>query len=617
MWGWIWPHVGANPINHGLDTEMFDRQDYPYSDTFVREAIQNTLDARAENAVGPVTIRFRFHSGAVEPRAPYLSQVIALRKKAGLTLLPELKTKPMTWITIEDFNTRGLQGDLKKRTSDFWGYWLNFGLSNKDGTGRGGRGIGRVTFLIASQIHTVLGYTRRQDDGSVAACGMCVLKPTMDGDNMHSTHAYLASEENNSIYELHESKEFQNGMLSAFNLEGYHNDNNRSGLALVIPWPHEELVPEGIFASTIEHFSPAILNGSLVVEVDGRTLDSATIYNIAPEVAPKLKTDALKHDPVRYFNLIKQGIEEEGLLLNLAELDLSILKEDLLIKDIRKQLNKGDAITLRLEFPLKHKRKQLTAKLKAVVALTPSDSIPIDRLFREGMSLPDVKTKIPGMHDLFLLVSDHPLATYLNFCEGKAHLSLEESKDVKEKLELQGFDDGIRIKRFVAKLPTELRALLTHDITEPDATVFDSFFFLPKDEDGTGSGRRKKEPNAVENLPPPRIPAFKVQTLEDGFRIVANKEYLDWPVNLQVGMAYASGSSKLDWRPSDFHPSDLETIIDGCEARFLDTPHETKKGGLKLRAEKCSSECSIEVRGFDSNRELDTQLRVWHDAQEN
>ncbi len=29
-WSWIWPNVGATPINQGLDSEMFDRSDFPY-----------------------------------------------------------------------------------------------------------------------------------------------------------------------------------------------------------------------------------------------------------------------------------------------------------------------------------------------------------------------------------------------------------------------------------------------------------------------------------------------------------------------------------------------------------------------------------------------------------
>lgn len=70
MWKWIWPSVGAVPINQGLDTEMFDRLDYPYSETFVREAIQNTLDARLDPSVsrsGCSVSQYSFHKCSSVP----------------------------------------------------------------------------------------------------------------------------------------------------------------------------------------------------------------------------------------------------------------------------------------------------------------------------------------------------------------------------------------------------------------------------------------------------------------------------------------------------------------------------------------------------------------------
>lgn len=39
----------------------------------------------------------------------------------------------VSWLAVEDFGTTGLSGSLKDRKSDFWNYWLNFGLSNKTG----------------------------------------------------------------------------------------------------------------------------------------------------------------------------------------------------------------------------------------------------------------------------------------------------------------------------------------------------------------------------------------------------------------------------------------------------------------------------------------------------
>src|SRR5690606_4631428 len=118
--------------------------------------IQNSLDARL-NEDEPVVIRFAFHEERIGKRSKFLQQAIAFREQAALAVPSDWETGKIKWITVEDSNTKGLLGGLDDRKGDFWGYWLNFGLSNKIGTGRGGRGIGRVTFLIASKMHTVLG----------------------------------------------------------------------------------------------------------------------------------------------------------------------------------------------------------------------------------------------------------------------------------------------------------------------------------------------------------------------------------------------------------------------------------------------------------------------------
>src|SRR5262245_35264097 len=110
-WKWIWPLVNATPINQGLDTEMFDRVDYPYSETFVREAIQNTLDARLDPEK-PVVISFRFHRAPIGPRRAFLEGAVEFRRKAGFAIPPEWQEGTASWLTIEDFNAKGLGGDL-------------------------------------------------------------------------------------------------------------------------------------------------------------------------------------------------------------------------------------------------------------------------------------------------------------------------------------------------------------------------------------------------------------------------------------------------------------------------------------------------------------------------
>jgi hypothetical protein len=224
------------------------------------------------------------------------------------------------------------------------------------------------------------------------------------------------------------------------------------------------------------------------------------------------------------------------------------------------------------------------------------------------MSLPDVRASMPGETDVLILVDNVDLATYLNFCEGKAHLDLLESKEIKAKLEEKGYRPVTTVRRFVKFLPTEFRALLTPEITEPELDVFDTFFSLPDDQPGRRQGRGGRPdvtPPPPPPPPPPRIPAVRIKTLDDGFRIDANPAYDGWPVNISVVMAYADGSRNPVWSEFDFKPADLETEAEDCEHSFVKN---------KLTARNCGPGCSIVVTGFDNRREVDTRIKVWKNA---
>src|SRR5581483_4423402 len=218
--------------------------------------------------------------------------------------------------------------------------------------------------------------------------------------------------------------------------------------------------------------------------------------------------------------------------------------------------------------------------------------------------------KMPGELDMIVLADDRLLATYLNFCEGKAHLDLLQSKDTKAKLKENGFETNFAVKRFVKSLPVELRSLLTPQMTEPDSTVFDEFLSIPNEDKGIGLGRRRRSQEETEEgtiipIPAPKPPAFIVETLPGGFRLRANRKFDRWPVNVSVAVAYADGSRSPSWSEYDFRLENLIVDSSGCQL-------EWEKN--RIQARNCGPESRIEVTGFDSRRELDTRLKVWSHA---
>ena len=609
---WIWPAVGATPINQGLDSEMFDRVDYPYTETFVREAIQNSLDARLD-PTKPVFIRFSFHEEKLGKRAKFLKQAIEHRRAAGLPVPAAWDQGKISWITVQDSNTKGLLGDLADRKGDFWGYWLNFGLSNKTGTGRGGRGIGRVTFLIASKMHAVLGLTRRSTDNALAGSGMCVLKADLYDSTFRSTHAYLASSECGSIYDLHDTEEFHSQLEEAFALKSYTQEPGETGLSLVIPYPHDELEENGILAAAVDHFAPAILNGTLIVEVGVDRLDRDSIVNVAPCVKEHIKSKAVAGGVKRYLNLIDCALKGVPASIDLpgASAKLADHRDSDVAINLRSALANGNNVIFDIAFPMTKNGVTSTVKVTAIASSTPYGKLPLDRLFREGMSLPDVKTRRPADIDLILLIEGEPLAQYLNFCEGKAHLDLLESKEVRTKLEEAGFE-GLQVKRLIKSLPDSLREFLTEESTEPDTSVWEGYFSIP---DPQSEKKKIPKPRKDDPIPPPPPPgpplppanvsAVIVETLPDGFRLKANPDYQRFPAKVDVTIAYADGSGKPSWSEFDFRPRDLGLAQVECTPEFTDN---------RLRILDWTEGSAVELTGFDTRRELDTRIRTESNA---
>jgi hypothetical protein len=460
-------------------------------------------------------------------------------------------------------------------------------------------------------MNTVLGLTRRSTDDAVAACGMCVLKADQYDGEFKSTHSYLAANEDGSIYGLHSSDDFHSQFEEAFHTAPYTGEGSLTGLSLVIPYPHEELDEDRILAAAIDHFAPAILNGSLVVEVGIDRLDQDTIGQVAPCVAARIKARPISEDVERYLTLINAGLSGAS-----QEVPLDAPSKDLIaairnredVAALRKAVIDGQTVSFRLTFPLRRNGSTTRVGLTATVAPTPYGKSAMDRLFREGMSLPDVKTRRPVDLDLVLLVDQEPLAQYLNFCEGKAHLDLLESKEVSAKLDEAGFADGLRIKRLVKSLPDELRFLLTEESDEPDSSIFEGFFSIPEAEGDRKKARKhhKDEPEPSpgpdpSTVPPANLSAVVVDTLKDGFRLRANADYEGFPVAVKATVAYADGSGNPSWSEFDFTPSDLHTVVENCTVEFTEN---------RLNIENWVAESSVEVTGFDPRRELDTRIRT-------
>ena len=90
----------------------------------------------------------------------------------------------MNYILIEDYGTRGLQGDISQyddldddfKKNDFYYFWRNIGRTRKEATDLGRWGLGKTVFQAASRINSFFGITVRNDDDRMLLMGQSVLK---------------------------------------------------------------------------------------------------------------------------------------------------------------------------------------------------------------------------------------------------------------------------------------------------------------------------------------------------------------------------------------------------------------------------------------------------------
>ena len=604
---WQWPDVGPTPVSYGLDAEVFDTEKFPNAQTFVREAIQNSLDARVDSN-SPVRVRFAFHDGELNNKDKFLAD---LRKKKNASSLPwpeEWDEGRVTWLSVQDFNSTGLTGDITSRTSDFWNYWLNFGLSNKSGAGRGGRGIGRVTFLIASRINTVIGLTQRAEDSCIFACGMSVLRPVEIDGELKTSYAYLAKDYLRNTFLLYSEDQFHHSLAKAFKIE-HHLEPRCPGLSLVIPYPHLDLTPEKLVAASIENFAPAIANGSLIVEVDDIRVDSERINDEARRVQEHFVSLAMREDPNRLLNLIRCADLKPDRIIHIDKpTRFSKLVSDELKADLQELINSQERSSIVLDVPVTRNKITSRSPIIASFGRTQPGEKPVDLFYREGMALPLVTARSPADIDLVVQANEGELATYLNFCEGKAHLDLLENREVKDKLKEKGFE-GVALKRFVRWLMDDIRSAVLPDATQPDATVMRGFFSVSRNQakrnvpgGGGQEGGTPDRPNVKPPVQPPapKLKPFTITALAGGFRVRANPDYPNFPVGLMAEITYATGERRPKWSKYDF---ELERMV-------VESNSTVRAQGNTIAADTCGRNFQLDITGFDSKRELNISISV-------
>jgi hypothetical protein len=265
---------------------------------------------------------------------------------------------------------------------------------------------------------------------------------------------------------------------------------------------------------------------------------------------------------------------------------------------LRNRLNDGDVVVVRAPLLLKRKdgtelRTYIDLFLRRAQADTPA-------LFVRGAIVLNAESKyFRGRKVFSAVIADEPaISEFLGDAENPAHTGWSATAEKVSARWRTPRDRLAEVRGALQKLHNSLvSAVETYD---KDALI--DIFSIPS-EDGSKGEKKKGEKVDPRELPeiPVRPRAFNVVELSDGFGIrsgTINDD--DLPFSIRVRLAYdvlrGNPFSKHD--PADFDLREKNLKFFGKGAKLA------AKGAAILHIDVIEKDFSIDVRGFDTNRDL-------------
>ena len=630
----LWEFEKVNPRNVRRDPfeaaffagEEESEEVYGRTDSLVREVLQNSLDARIDER--PAEVRF-----AISLPSQRLALDIASRYLHGLPEHLEVMeneivnarsgTPPMTWLAIEDFNTRGLTGD-PARTSDpsedaereaFYWFWRNIGRSGKGGTDRGRWGLGKTVFPAASAINALFGLTIRHDDERRLLMGQAVTRAhTLNSVDYQPEAFFHDNRVGDGVQMPCEDPAWLSQFVDDFSLK---RRGGQPGLSVVVPYPFSRLKAKELLRSVVVHYFLAIIRGELIVRVEGpdcpeTVLNRDTIRMVTDGIEWDNRRRAQKKHAAPPFDLVEWAIETKKTdirSLNLAgrtrvpewtdELFPTGLREQL-----RGELSAGQRICARV--PMTVELKQGVFQETAFDVFIERDAN-LDRgedyFVRGGMTIAGVSTlgSTRGYRGL-VFVDDPILSALLGDTEGPAHNDWSTGESRPDRT----YAKWKRRVGFVKNSLQKLIGLLAPPPVGLDIDLLRDIFWLPEEGEGIPSetkGRRSKKKHAPPPPPPPPPPPspkpYRITWSTGGFKVASTGDGVA-PSRITVQAAYDidDGNPLRNWSPFDFAFEKAPITVSAEGGQF------EVKAGNRLEFVPDGNDFEIQAIGFDLARDV-------------
>lgn len=630
-------------------------------ESVIREAIQNSLDARVDKSkAAEVRIYYSGPTCAVpgaEYAALYRGQSVNdhyTHPNSGLENVPA-EGDACAFLTIEDFGTSGLTGDVTLRPTEeelendrikgnYYNFFFRENRSDKAGDGAlGSWGAGKIMFMKASRLRTAFTLSVRKDETVPRfLAGRTVLKSHSINDVTYAPDGWFGVDAGASDAPRYmrkrpvTEKSVLDDFAKRFKLE---RKEHECGTSIVIPYLDVEeeesgdvFTKENIARAVLKNFMVAILGGDLEVKVaTGTDAEPILISQKTVDKAKKylpISPDATEFVTRAHYNLaaLPPGPGCEFTLKhvspNLKPVWVDEMFAGLDLKAIKKLLLAGQALRFNVPMTVLEKTSDSAKQAKkggftVMIARTEDPASYRTAFYRIGLLIDAASTRSFAGYASLVTIPQNDTAKLLVASEPPSHSKWEGTS---ERARKSYHRPGKHIE-FVVTAVREILSRIQAADQEPDKNVLIGPFGIPKDEkDESGQKKPEKKPEKSEGAKPGdeeskthgEIPeallVLSKQQGKTGFSIsmkadrVSDKGY---PFVAPYKMGYAPFTSS-SWSKFDFQLEDASTITIALEKPEQAEIVEWKAEGNRLTLTvKKQGAFRLYVTGFDPNRDLE------------
>ena len=613
---WLFRVMGKGEMNvDPIESEFFSTEHLDsVADALVRESIQNSLDAGLPGQAVRVAFRlFTQTSNSNGASAHYLNELRPHlnAEQNGIINPPSLDT-PVSFLVIEDYGTRGLEGDPTQDDdfqstngrikNDFFYFWRNVGRSRKETTDRGRWGLGKTVFQAASGINAYFGVTVRQSDRKSMLLGQSVLKTHLVNGKKHSPYGWYGVFDENFALPVEDQPSLER-FSDSFSIKR----KGEAGLSIVIPYPDPSISVITLISSSLLHYFFPILSKELVVELNADdkrlVIDDQKIDQLLKWVDfsnSRLTKEAFQNlfrftrwiQSLHSSDLIKTSMPPTG---SAPKWEESLIDKEIL-SSLRERFDRKERIAIRVPLIIKPKDHPPEETFFDVF-IEQDDKLDRaeDHFIREGITIAGVSTlKQKGIRAL-ISVTDGALSTLLGDSENPAHTEWQErSPKFKNR-----YTHGVSCLRFIKNSPKEILKILSKPSLGIDKNLLENFFSVTR-----RKGSNEGKPPRPGPIPVCSTKEFQLFRKPGGFVLRKNPKAQKISPGIQFKVAYETrGRDPFKaYSPFDFEMDKAPIKINAVKAKV----NVIKEN--QLIAQLHTHEFMLEIMGFDLNRDLRVKI---------